>query len=51
MSEIQKISKDVNGITVEQRITDGFINGTAMCVAHGKDIYGMALRKAEILIN
>ena len=34
--EIQKISRIVNGTTVEQRTTDGFINGTAMCVAHGK---------------
>ncbi len=23
---------------VEQRVTDGFINGTMMCVAHGKDM-------------
>lgn len=28
----------VNGIEVEQRNTDGFINGTAMCVAHDKNI-------------
>lgn len=38
MTKNQKISRDVNGITVEQRLMDGFINGTAMCVAHGKDI-------------
>lgn len=38
MTKIQKISHDVNGIAVEQRATDGFINGTAMCVAHGKDV-------------
>lgn len=25
-----------SGIVVEQRLIDGFINGTAMCVAHGK---------------
>ncbi len=40
MGEILKfIPRKVNGIKVEQRNTDGFINGTAMCVAHGKDIY------------
>lgn len=36
---IQFIPHDVNGVTVEQRNTDGFVNGTAMCVAHNKDIY------------
>lgn len=36
--KIQKVVREVNGITVEQRSTDGFINGTAMCVAHGKKI-------------
>lgn len=35
---VEKMSRPVNGIFVEQRITDGFINGTAMCAAHGKDI-------------
>lgn len=38
MTKNQKILHDVNGIVVEQRVTDSFINGTAMCVAHGKDI-------------
>jgi len=32
------IPHSVNDIVVEQRNTDGFINGTAMCVAHGKKI-------------
>lgn len=35
---LEFIPRKVNGIKVEQRNTDGFINGTAMCVAHGKDI-------------
>jgi hypothetical protein len=35
---VEKTSHPVNGTSVEQRLTDGFINGTAMCVAHGKDI-------------
>ena len=32
------MNRPVNGISVEQRLTDGFINGTAMCAAHNKDI-------------
>lgn len=36
--KIQKVTREVNGITVEQRSTDGFINATAMCVANDKDI-------------
>jgi hypothetical protein len=32
------IPHSVNDIVVEQRKADGFINGTAMCVAHGKEI-------------
>jgi hypothetical protein len=32
------IKHELNNIVVEQRVTDGFINGTAMCVAHGKKI-------------
>lgn len=38
MAKIQNISRDVNGISVDQRIIDGFINATAMCTAHGKDL-------------
>jgi hypothetical protein len=38
MTKNQRISRDVNGTTVEQRVMDGFINATAMCVAHNKDI-------------
>lgn len=36
--KIQKVIREVNGITVEQRSIDGFINATAMCVAHSKKI-------------
>ncbi len=36
--KIQKVVREVNGITIEQRSADGFINGTAMCVAHDKKI-------------
>lgn len=35
---VEKTSHPVNGTFVEQRLIDGFINGTAMCAAHGKDI-------------
>jgi hypothetical protein len=38
MSKILTFRRPVNGIPVEQRRADGFINGTAMCVAHDKDI-------------
>lgn len=33
-----KFSRRINNVDIEQRVTDGFINGTAMCIAHGKDI-------------
>ena len=36
--KIQKVSREFNGVSIEQRSTDGFINGTAMCVACGKRI-------------
>lgn len=36
--KIQKVVREVNGIRVEQRSIDGFINATAMCVAHNKKI-------------
>lgn len=36
--KLEKMSRSVNGIFIDQRVTDGFINGTAMCVAHSKDI-------------
>ena len=38
MSNVIAFQRPVNGIKVEQQADDGFINGTAMCVAHGKDI-------------
>jgi KilA-N domain len=38
MAKIKMVPRSVNGIVVDQRSADGFINGTAMCVAHGKEI-------------
>ena len=38
MGELLGFRRSVNGVDVEQRVSDGFINGTAMCVAHGKNI-------------
>ena len=38
MDELLSFRRSVNGVDVEQRIDDGFINGTAMAVAHGKKI-------------
>ena len=37
-SNLVKFVRPVNKINVEQRIDNGFINGTAMCAAHGKDV-------------
>lgn len=37
---VLKFARSVNGVKVEQRVSDGFINGTAMCRAHGKLIAG-----------
>lgn len=39
MDEIVSVRRLVNGISVEQRVSDGFINATMMCLAHDKDIY------------
>jgi hypothetical protein len=36
--KIQKVSREFNGVSIEQRSTDGFINGTAMCTACDKKI-------------
>lgn len=36
--KITTVSRDVNGVSVEQRHIDGFINITAMAVAHNKKI-------------
>ncbi len=37
-ARILKFARPVNGVTVEQKLNDGCINGTAMCVAHSKQI-------------
>lgn len=42
---LEFIPRQVNGIKVEQRNTDGFINGTAMCAAHNKEIKFWLQRK------
>jgi KilA-N domain len=52
MSTILTFRRPVNGIPVEQRRADGFINGTAMCVAHDKDVAQWFLNKSTIeLLN
>lgn len=38
MPKIPMVSRTVNSTAIEQRQTDGFINGTAMSVAHEKDL-------------
>lgn len=37
-AKILNFKRPVNGVLVEQRRADGFINATAMCVAHGRRI-------------
>jgi hypothetical protein len=37
-TKLLKFVRRVNNVTVEQKIDDGFTNGTSMSVAHGKDI-------------
>lgn len=37
-NKVVKFQRPVNGVVVEQRHTDGYINATSMCVAHGKDV-------------
>lgn len=38
MGEVLNFRRSVNGVQVEQRVADGFINATAMCVAHGRRV-------------
>ena len=38
MGELLNFCRAVNGVRVEQRTDNGFINGTAMCTAHNKDV-------------
>lgn len=37
-AKVLNFKRPVNGVLVEQRAADGFINATAMCVAHGKHV-------------
>jgi len=37
-AKILDFARPVNGVIVEQKRADGFINATAMAVAHGKEI-------------
>lgn len=48
MSKIVAFKRPVNGIKVEQRVDDGFINGTVMCTAHGKDVAQWFLNRSTI---
>ena len=38
MGELLNFRRAVNGVSVEQRTDNGFVNGTAMCAAHGKKL-------------
>ena len=48
MGDLLSFQRSVNGVSVEQRIDNGFINGTAMAGAHGKKILSW-LRTQETL--
>jgi len=37
-AKILDFARPVNGVVIQQRRSDGFINATAMAVAHGKDV-------------
>lgn len=36
--QTSKITHQINEVAIQQRMNDGYLNGTAMCVANGKDI-------------
>jgi hypothetical protein len=38
LGQILDFARPVNGVIVEQKRADGFINATAMCAAYGKDV-------------
>lgn len=47
-----KFVRPVNGICVEQRLVNGFVNGTAMAVAYGKDVSDWLTNKSTFeLLN
>ena len=37
-AKILVFARPVNGVIIDQRRSDGFINATAMCIAHGKEV-------------
>ena len=47
-AKIKFRSRQVNGIEVQQRERDGFVNGTTMCVAHSKEISEWFRRRETI---
>lgn len=50
--KIVKSIYEFNGISIEQRQTDGFINGTAMCTSNSKDVAQWCLNKSTVeLLN
>lgn len=51
-AKLLKFVRRVNDVTVEQKTDDGFIHGTAMCAAHGKDVADWLVNKGTFeLIN
>lgn len=35
---VLKFARPINGVKIEQRVANGYINGTAMCLAHEKSV-------------
>ncbi|NET60321.1 MAG: KilA-N domain-containing protein [Symploca sp. SIO2E6] len=50
MGKVVKFQRYVNGFCVEQRKSDGFVNATAMCVAHDKDIAQWFLNRSTLAL-
>jgi hypothetical protein len=38
MGDVVSIAHYVNDVKIEQRVKDGFVNATAMCIAHAKEV-------------
>lgn len=38
MMILERIPRSVNGVVIDQRVTDGFINATTLCAAYGKKL-------------
>lgn len=52
MGDVVSIAHYVNDVKIEQRVKDGFVNATAMCLAHNKEIsHWLILDSTSGLVN